>query len=155
MSLRWRIMASIVAVILLTVVVSVVVGYVTTQARLGAFVEELGDSQASRLALNLSREYTTAGGWQTVDRPLSEAGYLAESGSGGERSGEHGGDGTESGDDDSLRVVVVGIDGRVVTDNAGELSAGRHGAGARRATRDAVRSHDESAGRPRLRGRQP
>ena len=69
MSLRWRIMASIVAVILLTVVVSVVVGYVTTQARLGAFVEELGDSQASRLALNLSREYTTAGGWQTVDRP--------------------------------------------------------------------------------------
>ncbi|MDE2768065.1 MAG: HAMP domain-containing sensor histidine kinase [Chloroflexota bacterium] len=124
MSLRWRIMASIVAVILLTVVVSVVVGYVTTQARLGAFVEELGDSQASRLALNLSREYTTAGGWQTVDRPLSEAGYLAESGARGERSGEHGGEGAESGDDDSLRVVVVGIDGRVVTDNAGELSAG-------------------------------
>lgn len=124
MSLRWRIMASIVAVILLTVVVSVVVGYVTTQARLGAFVEELGDSQASRLALNLSREYTTAGGWQTVDRPLSEAGYIAESGPRGERSGEHGGEGAASGDDDSLRVVVVGIDGRVVTDNAGELSAG-------------------------------
>ncbi|MCY3895844.1 MAG: HAMP domain-containing sensor histidine kinase [Chloroflexi bacterium] len=124
MSLRWRIMASIVAVILLTVVVSVVVGYFTTQARLGAFVEELGDSQASRLAQNLSREYTTAGGWQTVDRPLSEAGYLAESGARREPSGEHGGEGAESGDDDSLRVVVVGIDGRVVTDNAGELSAG-------------------------------
>ena len=124
MSLRWRIMASIVAVILLTVVVSVVVGYVTTQARLGAFVEELGDSQASRLALNLSREYTTAGGWQTVDRPLSEAGYIVESGTRREASGEHGGEGAESGDDDSLRVVVVGIDGRVVTDNAGELSPG-------------------------------
>ena len=124
MSLRWRIMASIVAVILLTVVVSVVVGYVTTQARLGAFVEELGDSQASRLALNLSREYTTAGGWQTVDRPLSEAGYIAESGPRREASGEHGAEGAESGDDDSLRVVVVGIDGRVVTDNAGELSPG-------------------------------
>ena len=124
MSLRWRIMASIVAVILLTVVVSVVVGYVTTQARLGAFVEELGDSQASRLALNLSRAYTTAGGWQTVDRPLSEAGYLAESVARSERSGEHGGEGAEAGDDDSLRVVVVGVDGRVVTDNAGELSPG-------------------------------
>jgi len=124
MSLRWRIMASIVAVILLTVVVSVVVGYVTTQARLGAFVEELGDSQASRLALNLSREYTTAGGWQTVDRPLAEAGYFVEPGSRRERSGEHGAERAESGDDDSLRVVVVGIDGRVVTDNAGELSAG-------------------------------
>ena len=35
-----------------------------------------------------------------------------------------GGEGAEAGDDDSLRVVVVGIDGRVVTDNAGELSAG-------------------------------
>ena len=56
MSLRWRIMASIVSVILLTVVVSLVVGYFTTQARLGVFVEDLGDSQASRLAQNLSRE---------------------------------------------------------------------------------------------------
>lgn len=124
MSLRWRIMASIVAVILLTVVVSVVVGYVTTQARLGAFVEELGDSQASRLALNLSREYTTNGGWQTVDRPLSEAGHLAESGLEGERSGEHAGEGSESGNGDALRVVVVGLDGRVVTDTTGELSPG-------------------------------
>ena len=94
MSLRWRIMASIVAVILLTVVVSVVVGYVTTQARLGAFVEELGDSQASRLALNLSRAYTTAGGWQTVDRPLSEAGYISRSPApGANASGEHAGEG--------------------------------------------------------------
>ena len=124
MSLRWRIMASIVSVILLTVVVSVVVGYFTTQARLGVFVEDLGDSQASRLAQNLSREYATAGGWQTVDRPLSEAGYLAESGPRGERSGEHGGEGAGSGDDDSLRVVVVGLDGRVVRDTAAELSQG-------------------------------
>lgn len=124
MSLRWRIMASIVSVILLTVGISVAVGYVTTQARLGAFVEELGDSQANRLAQNLSRAYTTAGGWQTVDRPLSEAGYIVDSGRRGERSGEHAGEGSESSDDDSLRVVVVGVDGRVVTDNAGELSAG-------------------------------
>ena len=124
MSLRWRIMASIVAVILLTVGISVAVGYVTTQARLDAFVEELGDSQASRLARNLSREYTTVGGWQTVDRPLAEAGFIVESGPRGERSGEHAGEGSESSDDDSLRVVVVGVDGRVVTDNAGELAAG-------------------------------
>ena len=124
MSLRWRIMASIVAVILLTVGISVAVGYVTTQARLGVFVEELGDSQANRLALNLSREYTTAGGWQTVDRPLSEAGHLEESGPGGEGSGEHAGEGGESGGGDSLRVVVVGVDGRVVTDTTAELVPG-------------------------------
>ena len=124
MSLRWRIMASIVSVILLTVVVSVVVGYFTTQARLGVFVEDLGDSQASRLAQNLSREYTTVGGWQTVDRPLSEAGFLAESGARGERSGEHGSEGAGSGDEDSLRVVVVGVDGRVVRDTAAELLPG-------------------------------
>ena len=124
MSLRWRIMASIVSVILLTVVVSVVVGYFTTQARLGAFVEELGDSQTSRLAQNLSRAYTTAGGWQTVDGPLSEAGHLGESGPRGEGSGEHAGEGAESGNGDSLRVVVVGVDGRVVTDTTAELPPG-------------------------------
>ena len=124
MSLRWRIMASIVSVILLTVVVSVVVGYFTTQARLGVFVEDLGDSQASRLAQNLSREYTSAGGWQTVDRPLSEAGYIVDSGPRGERSGEHAGEGLEAGNGDSLRVVVVGLDGQVVTDTTAELSPG-------------------------------
>ena len=43
MSLRWRIMASIVFVILLTVVISVAVGYCTSQSRLGVFVDEIGD----------------------------------------------------------------------------------------------------------------
>ena len=78
MLLRWRIMASMVFVILLTVAVTVVLGYCTSQSRLGVFVDELGDRQASRLAQDLSREFTTAGGWQTVDRPLSEAGYIYE-----------------------------------------------------------------------------
>ena len=43
MSLRWRIMASMVFVILLTVAVTVVVGYCTSQSRLGVFVDEIGD----------------------------------------------------------------------------------------------------------------
>ena len=53
MSLRWRIMGSIVFVILLTVVISVAVGYYATQSRLGVFVDEIGDDQASRLARDL------------------------------------------------------------------------------------------------------
>ena len=76
MSLRWRIMGPMVLVIVLTVLISVGVGYYATQSRLGVFVEEIGVDEASRLARSLSREYTAAGGWDTVDRPLSEAGYI-------------------------------------------------------------------------------
>ena len=74
MSLRWRIMGATVLVIVLTVLISVGVGYYATQSRLGVFVDDLGNEQASRLVRSLSREYTAAGGWDTVDRPLSEAG---------------------------------------------------------------------------------
>ena len=76
MSLRWQIMGSTVLVIVLTVLISVSVGYYATQSRLGVFVDEIGYDEASRLAQNLSREYTAASGWETVDRPLSEAGYI-------------------------------------------------------------------------------
>ena len=62
MSLRWRIMGSMVFVIVLTVLISVGVGYYATQARLGVFVDQIGDDEASQLARNLSREYTAAGG---------------------------------------------------------------------------------------------
>ena len=122
MSLRWRIMASIVFVILLTVVVTVVVGYCTSKSRLGAFVDGIGDDRAVRLARNLSREYTTAGGWQTVERTLSEAGYVYETELLRERSEEHEDESFELFHSDPIRVVIVGVDGRVVTDNAAELS---------------------------------
>ena len=124
MSLRWRIMASIVFVILLTVVISVAVGYCTTQSRLGVFVDEIGDRQASRLAQNLSREYTTAGGWQTVDRPLSEAGYIYGAELPRELSEEHEGESLDLFHRDPIRVVIVGVDGRVVMDNMSELLSG-------------------------------
>ena len=124
MSLRWRIMASMVFVILLTVAVTVVLGYCTSQSRLGVFVDELGDRQASRLAQDLSREFTTAGGWQTVDRTLSEAGYIYEAELPRERSEEHEEESFELFHRDPIRVVIVGADGRVVTDNASELLSG-------------------------------
>ena len=124
MSLRWRIMASFVFVILLTAVVSVAVGYCTTQSRLGSFVDEIGVDQARRLARNLSREYTTAGGWQTVDRPLSEAGYIYGAELPRELSEEHEGESFELFHRDSIRVVIVGVDGRVVMDNMSELLSG-------------------------------
>ena len=124
MSLRWRIMASIVFVILLTVVISVAVGYCTSQSRLGVFVDEIGDRQARRLAQNLSREYTTAGGWQTVDRPLSEAGYIYGAELPRELSEEHEGESLELFHRDPIRVVIVGVDGRVVMDNMSELLSG-------------------------------
>ena len=124
MLLRWRIMASMVFVILLTVAVTVVLGYCTAQTRLGSFVDEIGVDQARRLALSLSREYTTAGGWQTVNRTLSEAGYIYEAELPRERSEEHEDESFELFHRDPIRVVIVGVDGRVVMDSAAELVPG-------------------------------
>ena len=124
MSLRWRIMGSLVFIIVLAVLVSVGVGYYATQDRLDAFVDRIGDNEAARLARNLSREYTAADGWEAVDRTLSEAGYLYDGVPGGERS-----EGSEEGHDeflhqDRVRIVIVGADGRVVKDNLSELLPG-------------------------------
>ena len=124
MSLRWRIMGSIVFVIVLTVVISVGVGYYATQSRLGVFVDEIGDDQASRLARDLSREYTAAGGWETVDRPLSEAGYIYDGVPQRERSEESERESFELFHKDPIRVVIAGVDGRVVKDNSSELLSG-------------------------------
>ena len=124
MSLRWRIMAAIVFVVLLTVLTSVGVGYYATQARLGVFVEEVGGDRATQLARNLSREYTDSGGWATLDMTLSEAGYSSGSVPRGERSEESEGEHSEGGQHDRVRVVVIGTDGLVVRDNLSQLSPG-------------------------------
>ena len=138
MSLRWRIMAATFSVVVLTVIISVGVGYYATQARLGLFVEGIGGDEAAQLARTLSREYTAAGGWATVDRALLEAGYSYQGVSTGEQSGERsageraeGGEGREGAETheesshrDPVRVVVAGLDGNVVWDNFAELSPG-------------------------------
>ena len=123
-ALRWRIMAAIVFVVLLTVLTSVGVGYYATQARLGVFVEEVGGDRATQLARNLSRNYTDVGGWTTVDAALSEAGYGSGSIPRGERSEESEGEHSEGDQHDQVRVVVIGADGLVVKDNLSQLSPG-------------------------------
>ena len=124
MSLRWRIMGSTVLVIVLTVLISVGVGYYATQSRLGVFVDEIGGDEASRLAQSLSREYTAAGGWDTVDRPLSEVGYIYDGVLQRERHEEREGESFELFHKDPMRVVIAGVDGRVVKDNLSELLPG-------------------------------
>ena len=124
MSLRWRIMGSVVFVIVLTVLISVGVGYYATQYRLGAFVDEIGDDQASRLARNLSQEYTSAGGWGTVDGPLSEAGYVYDGVPREEHAADGEGESSELFHRDPVRVVIVNVDGRVVMDNLSRLPPG-------------------------------
>ena len=124
MSLRWRIMGSVVFVIVLTVLISVGVGYYATQYRLGAFVDEIGDDQASRLARNLSQEYTSAGGWGTVDGPLSEAGHVYDGVPREEHAAEGEGESSELFHRDPVRVVIVNVDGRVVMDNLSRLPPG-------------------------------
>jgi len=132
MSLRWRIMGATVLVVVVTVLVSIGVGYYTTQTSLDEFVDEIGDDEAVQLARSLSREYTAAGGWETADGSLSEAGYLY-----GENLGEGPGEAqhtegsetrspglSEALHHDQVRIVIVGVDGRVVTDNLSELPPG-------------------------------
>ena len=125
MSLRWRIMVSTVLVVVLTVLTSVGVGYYATQSRLGVFVDRIGGDEAKQLARNLSREYTAAGGWGTVDKALSQAGYVYDGV--WEKEG-HSEDGEGSSSDlfhrDQVRVVINGLDGLVVKDNFSELASG-------------------------------
>ena len=129
MSLRWRIMGSIVLTIVLTVLISVSVGYYATQSRLSVFVDEIGDDEASRLARSLSREYTAADGWETVDRPLSEAGYIYDGVMERERHEEGEGESFELFHKDPIRVVIASVDGRVVKDNLSELLPGTNAPG--------------------------
>ncbi len=124
MSLRWRIMALTVLVVVLTVLISVSVGYYATQARLGAFVSEIGGGEATQLAGRLSQEYTAGGGWDAADEVLAEAGYGYLASPGQQGLGEDEETHIEASHRDPVRVVIVGADGRVVTDNFGRLAPG-------------------------------
>ena len=124
MSLRWRIMSATVIVVILTVLTSIGVGYYATQARLGVFVDRIGQDEAAQLARNLSREYTDAGGWGTVEGTLSQAGYIYPRVLERERSEAAEGEHLEGFHQDPVRVVVVGLDSRVVQDNFSELLPG-------------------------------
>ena len=127
MSLRWRIMGATVLVVVLTVAASVSVGYYATQSRLGVLVDRIGDDEAAQLARNLSREYTAAG-WTTVDQTLSEAGYVYDGSREGEGHEDRKEESSELFHQDRIRVVVTGMDGRVVTDNLSDLSPGTEAA---------------------------
>ena len=124
MSLRWQIMGSTVLVIVLTVLASAGVGYYATQSRLGDFVDRIGDDESKQLARSLSREYTAAGSWETADDALSQAGYLQFGDMPTTRPEEREGEHSESSHQDRVRVVIAGVDGRVVRDNLSELPPG-------------------------------
>ena len=124
MSLRWRIMAAIVFIVVLTVLTSVGVGYYATQARLGVFVEQVGGDEASQLARSLSREYTASGGWATVDRTLAEGGYVYDGAPQGERSEASEGGHSEAVHQERVRLVIVDAAGQVVKDNMSQLPPG-------------------------------
>ena len=124
MSLRWQIMGSMALVIVLTVLINISVGYYTSQSRLDVLVDQIGDDEAIQLARNLSREYTATGSWATVDSALSEAGYIYDGGREGEGEGHGEGESSESFHKDQIRVVIAGIDGRVVTDNLSDVPPG-------------------------------
>ena len=124
MSLRWRIMGATVLVVVLTVLASIGVGYYATQARLDVFVDRIGEDEAIQLARDISREYTATGGWGTVNRALSEAGYIYDGAPEGEghEDGEEGS--LELFHQDQVQVVITGLDGRVVADNLAKLTPG-------------------------------
>ena len=109
-----------------TVLTSVAVGYYATQARLDVFVDQIGDDEAVQLARNLSREYTAAGGWETVDGTLSEAGYIYDGVRVNERhtESEGGGESSEPFHKERIQVVITGVDGLVVKDNLSDLLPG-------------------------------
>ncbi len=124
MSLRGRITAATVLVVILTVLISSVVAYFATESRLGVFVDRIGDDEASRLAQSLGRAHTEVGGWQTADAVLAEAGYTYGGAGRGDRSERGEENHVELFHQDPIRVVIVDTDGQVVLDNFDELPPG-------------------------------
>ena len=128
MSLRKRIIAATIVVVLATVIVSSLVAYLATESRLGVFVEQIGDDEATRLALSLGRAHAEAGGWQTAGAVLEQDGYAYGEAVQREQS--------ESGEEnhielfhqDPVRIVIVETDGSVVLDNFAQLAPGSNGA---------------------------
>ncbi|MYB23121.1 MAG: HAMP domain-containing histidine kinase [Chloroflexi bacterium] len=124
MSLRWRIMGSLVLLAALTVAISVGVGYWATESRLNVFVSEIADDQAAYLARSVSEEYTAVGGWHTIGDALERAGYLNAEASHDEGEDSRGDEAGESFHLEQVRVVITDVNGRVVTDNMSVLASG-------------------------------
>ena len=124
MSLRKRIMAATILVVILTVLVSSLLAYFATESRLNVFVDQVGDDEASRLAQRLGHAYDNAGGWQTAEAVLAEAGFtyqgIVEEGQSEAGEESH----VELFHQDPIRIVIVDADGSVVLDNFGQLAPG-------------------------------
>lgn len=123
MSLRWRILRVLTLMTALMVSLSLGLGYYAARQQFDAFVDELGRREAKDLAGRLSRAYTEAGGWETLDAVLAEEGYLYEVES------EHG-EGNEGESEESalfhidrIRIVIVNLAGRIIHDNFAELAS--------------------------------
>ena len=121
MSLRWRITAVLIIIVALTVAWNLAASYYTIQRRFDAFVSGLGRTEASNLARQLSRSYTAAKGWNTVDTALSAAGYLYEAQTEHLEGHE---DSAEGFHIDRVRVVILDLAGRSIRENFSELETG-------------------------------
>lgn len=124
MSLRQRITAATLLVVVLTVVVSSLVAYFATESRLGVFVDQISDDEASRLAQNLARAHAETGGWQSAGVVLADAGFTYESDVQLEQSRTGEENHVELFHQDPIRVVVVDAGGIVVLDNFDLLAPG-------------------------------
>ncbi len=126
MSLRWRITLVLIIIVALTVAWNLAASYYTIQRQFDAFVSGLERSEASSLARQLSRAYTEANGWETVDKALSAAGYLYDDQT--EHRGEHESSAEGESDEgfhiDRIRVVIVDRAGESIRDNFAELEIG-------------------------------
>ncbi len=129
MSLRLRILRILILITALTVTLSVGVGFYVAQRQFEAFVDELGRNEAQNLASRLSRAYTEAAGWETLQIALADAGYEYDSKSEHQEGpgGEGGGEASETFHVDRIRVVVTDLEGRIVRDNLSSLEIGRLG----------------------------
>jgi len=130
MSLRWRILGAFFLIIVLAVIVSIGVGYFTTQSQLDSFVAGISDTEANDLAQKLSQGYTRNGDWNSVEEILAEAGYLygedtVEERFHDEESSHEEEKGTiELFHNDPIRVVILDVEGSVLWDNFSELIVG-------------------------------
>ena len=94
MTLRKQIIIAFIAVIIMTVVLSVSAGYLTVQWRLGVLLEEIGRTEAVELADRLGYWYSGTSGWrdlsvylESVDPSYAGVNKRAGNEGGGDREG--------------------------------------------------------------------
>lgn len=124
MSLRWRIWASSVFVVILTAALIIGVAYWNTQRSLAQLTTSIGQEEADFISQLLSQEYSEVESWETLENALVSAGYIFDEDSLNEVYELYPEDLDFLGEDDPTRVLVLNMENKLLIDSKYLLEPG-------------------------------